>query len=418
MKYSVDKKETLWTKDFGLITSATILSIIGGEAMSLPVSLLVFDKTGSTLLAAIILICSMLPDIILPILIAPIIDKSKKKAWLISMDALLAILYLFMAIWISFHDFQYSLYIVFTLFIGTISVIYRLAYGAWYPDLITVGFEQKGFAVSATIYPVIVVLMAPVAAFLYENISMSAIFLLVTVLTIVSIFLESFIKEGVHQVQPTYGLKHYIADIKEGFSYIKKEKGIRNIYTYMSITNGASEGVGVITQAFYQTQPYLTVTMLGFLKSAEMIGRSIGGFIQYKVQVPVNKRFPLTKFVYAFYDSIDAILLFLPYPGMVISRFLCGALGMTSATIRETAVQCYLPPNIRARVQALFQVIFSLGGIFFQIVAGILGLYLPYRIVTLILGLTTLISMVIFIIIPKAQNQPIYEAVRSESMKD
>lgn len=45
----------------------------------------------------------------------------------------------------------------------------------------------------------------------------------------------------------------------------------------MSITNGASHGVDVIVQAYFQTQPYLTVTMLGFLKSAEMIGRVLGG---------------------------------------------------------------------------------------------------------------------------------------------
>ena len=38
----------LWTKDFSCITPATVLSAIGGEAMNLPISLLVFDKTQST----------------------------------------------------------------------------------------------------------------------------------------------------------------------------------------------------------------------------------------------------------------------------------------------------------------------------------------------------------------------------------
>ena len=41
--YLISKK----TKDFSCITLATILSAIGGEAMSLPVSLLVFDETQS-----------------------------------------------------------------------------------------------------------------------------------------------------------------------------------------------------------------------------------------------------------------------------------------------------------------------------------------------------------------------------------
>ena len=39
----------LWTKDFSCITVATVLSAIGGEAMNLPISLLVFDQTQSTL---------------------------------------------------------------------------------------------------------------------------------------------------------------------------------------------------------------------------------------------------------------------------------------------------------------------------------------------------------------------------------
>lgn len=76
----------LWTKDFSCITAATVLSAIGGEAMNLPISLLVFDETQSTLLSAVILVCGMLPDMILPILIAPLIDKGGRKnglwAWI------------------------------------------------------------------------------------------------------------------------------------------------------------------------------------------------------------------------------------------------------------------------------------------------------------------------------------------------
>ena len=61
------KKNGLWTKNFSLITVSTVLSAIGGEAMNLPISLMVFDQTKSTFLAALIMICGMLPDIILPI---------------------------------------------------------------------------------------------------------------------------------------------------------------------------------------------------------------------------------------------------------------------------------------------------------------------------------------------------------------
>ena len=129
-KPSASEKTHLWTKDFSCIIAATILSAIGGEAMCLPVSLLVFDETKSTFLAALIMVCGMLPDMVLPILIAPFIDKGGKKKWIVGLDILLAVLYGAVGLWISGHEFQYGLYVFLTLAAGTISVFYRLAYTA------------------------------------------------------------------------------------------------------------------------------------------------------------------------------------------------------------------------------------------------------------------------------------------------
>lgn len=408
-------KNKLWTKNFTLITFSTILSAIGGEAMNLPVSLLVFEKTQSTFLAAIIMVCGMLPDVILPILIAPIIDKGSKKKWIVGLDVAMAVIFVFMGIYILRYPFSYGLYIIFTLVVGTLSVFFRLSYSAWYPDLIPIGMEQKGYAVSGTIYPTITIVMAPVATFLYETVSLGYIFMGVAVLTLIAVIAEANISETISKVHESYSFKKYINDITEGFVFLKNEKGIRNIYTYMSITNGVSHGISVITQAYFQTQLWLTVTMLGFLRSSETLGRVIGGVLQYKKEIPVNKRFSLTKFVYAFYDLMDSVLLFMPYPLMLISRFLCGALGTTSATIRETAVQSYLPQEIRARINALFNVIFALGGIAFQLIAGYLGQILPYRLVAFILAMCTFLSMIIFIYLRPEDNRRVYEATRDKA---
>ena len=157
-------------KRFFLYYGSTILSAIGGEAMNLPISLLVFDETKSTLLASLIMVCGMLPDIIFPIWIAPFIDKGNKKKWIVGFDVFMVLLYSFMGIWTLKHTFSYSLYIVFVLIVAMDSIIYQLAYDAWYPDLIPEGLEQKGYAVSSTIYPVVIVLMAPVATFIYGRV--------------------------------------------------------------------------------------------------------------------------------------------------------------------------------------------------------------------------------------------------------
>ena len=409
------KTETLWTKNFTCITLATILSIIGGEVMTLPLSLMVFENTGSTMLSAVIMICGLLPDILLSVVVAPFIDKGKKKRWIVGLDILMMGIYLMMGLWSAGHEFQYSVYVILSLLVGTISVFYRLAYGAWYPDLIPVGFEQKGYAVSGAIYPFIIIVMSPVATFLYEKISMSKLFFLVAMVSSISILIESQIQESdkkENQTKDKYTFLQYKQDVKEGFTYLKKEKGIRNIYTYMAITSGTGEGTLIAIQAYFQTSSVLSVTMLGFLKSAEMVGRVLSGVFQYRVEIPAKKRYGLTKVVYITYQIADMILLFTPYPLMIVNRFLCGGLGNTSATVRETAVQSYLPENIRARVNALFNSIFSIGGISFQFLAGVLGEVLPYRMVILFMGIISLIAVWVLIIIPDKENRKVYEAVR------
>ena len=62
------QKQTLWTKNFSCITLATVFSIIGGEVMTLPLSLLVFEETRSTMLSAVIMVCGMLPDVLFSVL--------------------------------------------------------------------------------------------------------------------------------------------------------------------------------------------------------------------------------------------------------------------------------------------------------------------------------------------------------------
>lgn len=405
--------QTLWTKNFTCITFATFLSIIGGEVMTLPLSLLVFEETQSTMLSAIILICGILPDVLLSVLVAPFIDKGHKKRWIVGLDILMMGIYLLMGFWIAKLEFQFWIYVALSFTLGTISVFYRLAYSAWYPDLIPIGFEQKGYAISGTIYPLVTIVTSPIVTFLYAKTNMSFLFFLAAGITCLSILIESQIREKyVKKDRSEYSFHQYKQDIQAGFSYLTKEKGIRNIYTYMAISGGTGEGTNIAIQAYYQTNPLLSVTMLGFLKSAEMVGRVISGFVQYRITIPPRKRYGITKFVYFVYQSADIVLLFSPYPLMLLNRFICGGLGTTSATLRETAVQSYLPEKMRARINALFSALFSVAGILFQVLAGILGEVLPYRAVIVILGLISLVAIWILIVIPGNENRKVYEATR------
>ena len=63
------KKATLWTKNFTIITLGTVVSAIGGVAMSLALSLVVFDETGSTWLSGVYTAVTLIPGITLPLFV-------------------------------------------------------------------------------------------------------------------------------------------------------------------------------------------------------------------------------------------------------------------------------------------------------------------------------------------------------------
>ena len=111
-------------------------------------------------------------------------------------------------------------------------------------------------------------------------------------------------------------------------------------------------------------------------------------------------------------ELMDILLLYLPYPLMLCNRFLCGALGISSATIRETAVQSYLPENMRARINAFFNMVFAIGSVAFQMAAGALG-QMSYRFAILLLATIELTAMFLLICLPAKENRPVYEAVRN-----
>lgn len=58
------------------------------------------------------------------------------------------------------------------------------------------------------------------------------------------------------------------------------------------------------------------------------------------------------------YNLMDGILLLLPYPLMLANRFVVGALGATSYTLRTAAIQSYIPESMRGRINSFQNLLF------------------------------------------------------------
>ena len=401
----------LWTRNFRLVILASAMGTLGSIVGGFALAFLVFDETGSTLASALIVAIQLVPYLLLPILIAPLMDRLPRKAFLVAGDVANAILLAGMGIWLLFFEFSYVGYLAVSLLLSCLGATDELAFTSIYPELIPEGAEQKGYAVSSMLYPVLKVIMTPLAAVLLDAIGVAWILIAQSILSLAAAITESFIhaEKTKQERNMPYSLRAWGEDILEAVRYLKKERGLRSIFGYMAVTNGVSDGFSPILVAFFRTFPGFTAAMYSAFSVVEFVGRTIGSAMQYKVKIPAKKKFGFTFFVYQFYEAMDMGLLWLPYPFMLINRGICGFLGSNSAILRNAAVQRYIPEKLRSRVNAFNGVLLTIGSSIFSLLMGSLGELLDYRLCVTIGGAVAMLACWLLIWCRRANVREVYE---------
>ncbi len=386
-------RKTLWTRNYTRLIAATVCGSIGGIAGSFALSFLVYDKTQSTLASALILAIQFIPGFLIPLIAAPWMDRLPRKPFLVAGDAINGILYALGGLYLLYCPFYYTGYLFFSLLLASLGSFDSLAYKSIYPNLIPKGMESKGYTVSSMLYPVLQVLMMPLAAVLLEKIGVAWILIIQGGLSIVAAVVESGItlQEENRMEGKSYSFHTWCQDIKEAVTYLKQERGLRSIYNYMGVTNGMAGGFGPLLVAFFRSTPGFTSAMYAMFSVAEFAGRSIGGLFHYNLKLPDKKRFGFAFGVYQIYETMDMCLLWLPYPFMLANRAICGFLGINSGTMRQTAVQKYIPDQLRARINAYEGILILACSSVLTLLVGVLGELLDYRVcMTVCAGFTLL----------------------------
>ena len=409
-------KQTLWTRNFTLVTVATTLGMIGGIAGGFALSFLVFDETGSTLAAALIIAIQFVPTFILPLFLAPWMDRLPRKPFLVGGDVVNAVLYTLMGVYLMFFRFSYIGYLAYSLVLSALGTVDELAYNSIYPKLIPKGMEEKGYAVSSMLYPMMKVLLMPVAAVLLEFFGVAWLLVLQGGFSLAAALVESCIRieESARLDENGYSFRLWCEDIREAAQYLRKERGLRNIYGYMAVTNGVAGGYGPIMVAFFRTMPGFTAAMYSFFSVAEFLGRTVGSAVQYRLKLPPKKKFSFTFFVYQFYEAMDMMLLWLPYPLMLVNRAAAGFLGANSATLRRAAVQRYIPEQLRARINAFENMLITAAISILSLGVGALGEVVDYRLCLTICGAVAMLACWLTIWRSRKSVRAVYEAEAEE----
>lgn len=404
-------KKKLWTKNFTRIILATTLGAAGGVAGNFALSFLVFEETQSTFAAALTAALAFVPAFVIPFFAAPWLDRLPRKPFLVGGDVLNGLCYAAAGLYLLTHEFTYVGYLLFSLLVSSLQTFDELAYNSIYPNLIPEGMEQQGYSVLGTLYPVLRVIMLPAAALLYGTVGVGAMLVMQGALSVLAALIESGIKlDETNRLQDEpYTFALWKTDVQEALRYLKQEKGLRSIYTYMAFTNGVGSGYAPLLVAFFSTAPGMSAAMYSLFSAAEFIGRSLGGIFCYKVPIKPKKRFSFAFLVYTVYEAMDMLLLWIPYPLMLVNRGVCGFLGINSATMRQAAVQTYIPDAMRARINAFENMLYFAASAVLGLVIGALGEVLDYRLCITLCGMATMAFCWVTVWKNRRQVRRIYE---------
>lgn len=387
-------KQTLWTRNYTLLIGSTVLGCIGWIVGGFALSILVFDETGSTLASALVLAMQLVPGFVIPFLVAPWMDRLPRLPFLVAGDAINGILYLVGGVYLLTRPFSYGGYLAFSLILACMGSLDSLAYDSIYPQLIPKGLEQKGYTVSGMLYPVLTVVLMPVAAVLLDTVGTARILMGQGCLSLLAAALESRIRirEENRMDGERYTFALWRRDIREAAEYLKNEPGLRQLFRYMAVSNGVAQGYGPLLTAFFRGTAGFTAAMYSLFSVAEFAGRSLGGVVRYNHDIPEKKRFSFTFGVYMTYDLMDLCLLWLPYPVMLANRAVCGFLGMNSAALRQAAVQRYIPERFRARVNAYQNMLILAASSVLTLLVGVLGEVVDLRVCMSICAAGTILA--------------------------
>ena len=407
---------TLWTRDFTLVTLATVLGCAGGIVGEFALSFFVFDETGSTLASALIIAIQLVPHVFVPLIVSPFMDRLPRKTFLVAGDVVCGIAYALLGLWLMFNEFSYIGYLVVSLAIACLQAVDELAWESIYPNVIPKGAEQKGFAVSSMMWTTLVVILSPFAAFFLDVVGVPMILIAEGVCAVLAAFIESHVHvcEEASNTEPVdaelFSFATWANDIKETLSYLRDEEGLKAMYAYMAVSNGLATGYEPILIAFFRTTPGFSAAMYALFGVAECLGRVVASVIQYKVEIPKEKRFDFTFLVYQVYDFMDTVLLFIPFPFMLVNRGICGLLGGNSYVMREAAMQSYIPERMRSRITAFQGAVMMAACGLIALLVGALGEVLDYRWCVAICGVIALVVAWLFVWRKRAHVKKIFEA--------
>ncbi len=374
----VEVKEKLWTWNFFLLWQGQLVSALGDVAYSIALGFWILQKTGSTALMGTLMACSTIPRLIISPFAGVYVDRANRRNILVVADAIRGIFVTLVAIAAFTGHIQVWMVFATSIISGTCAAFFNPAVGSSIPDLVKKSKLMKANSVFSMIYAGSSIVGNSIGGVLYNLLGAPIMFLVNGISYLFSAVTEIFIK--IPKVERPAVEKHFMIDMKEGYTFVWKFRGLRDLLFVAAFLNlFSSMAIVLFLPLFHQTES-LGPIKYGIAMASLTAGMMAGMLFTSVVEISTSKRMPVLLGC-SFMSSI--LFAVLPFNNnmliIMILLFISGACNSILNTIINVSTQLSVPQNMRGKVSGLLQTVFMGLTPIGYATGGILAEYFPIR---------------------------------------
>jgi MFS family permease len=373
----VVQKEKLWTWNFFLLWQGQLVSAFGDIAYSMALGFWIYAKTGSTALMGTLMAVSLLPRIIISPFAGVWVDRSDRKKMIVWMDFIRGIVAVLVGVAAIAGVIEIWMVFAAGIILGICAAFFNPAVSSVIPDVVPTSKVMQANSAFNMIYSGTSILGNPIGGVVYQMLGAPIMFLFNGISYIFSAATEVFIK--VPKIQRKTEQLHFFEDMKQGFKFMWKFKGLRSTLMIAAGLNLFANTAMVLMMPFFQMTKGLGPGKYGFAIALFTGGSFVGMLVTSSMNIKPKHRYMIfiltglisSAFFTAFPLSNSLLLI-------VTLLFLAGLLNAILNVLFQTTIQLAVPQEMRGKVFSMMGTILmgltpigmALGGVMAEFIAA------------------------------------------------
>jgi len=368
----IGKEEKLWNRNFSLLFQGQAVSILGDNVFDIALRFWILTKTGSVSLMGILLSISTIPKVFISPFAGTFIDRHDRRKVLITVDIISGMTIIIIGIAAITDVLQVWMIFISSIIVGVCGCFFNPTINSCIPDVVPSSKLLKANSVLSSINSANDMAGYAFGGFLVQSIGAPILFIFNGFSFLFSAGSTLFTK--IPPIKVTLMKLNFMEDMKAGMSFVKNQKGLIYLFITISFLNFCASMSMTLTLPWFKMNEQLGIGFYGIAMSINTFGIFLGYTLLSLIEINKEKKFGAF-IISGFVISITMIIYSMTLNIYIISImfFIDGLSLAIMGSILQTTMQNCVPSNMRSKVFAFRNTLYSALMPIGMLLAGILG---------------------------------------------